>query len=115
MAHPYGGNMKISLALFIALVLFSYPAQSDDSLKEKFRANLSAIQKQINQLAEINALWRDTEKLVQLAILQSDSNDYQSANQSLNDAEHQAKQSRQQATIQSNSDLNTLMPPYLQH
>ena len=106
-------NQPYIATLILVIWLCSSSAQSDESEQQKLAERIDAINLLINQASHLSSLWRETKYLSIAAKNYAASGDYTLANETLDKAEHQAKLGIQQA--QNQSDINKLIPSYLQH
>tara|TARA_R110002049_G_scaffold13509_2_gene58407 strand:- start:52110 stop:52451 length:342 start_codon:yes stop_codon:yes gene_type:complete len=105
---------RIYSALLLAAIQMSNisPAYSDSIEYQNFAEHLEAISNLVDEASHSNGLWRETRNLISSAIQYAENENYTLANETLSEAEFQAKSGIQQATSQ--KDINKLIPAYLQ-
>ena len=97
-----------SLAIAILLVV-TLPVHSAQTEQQKLLERIDIIK----QASSINGLWRETKNLSDSAKKHANAENFTLAKKILMEAEFQAKQGIQQA--QEQTDINVLIPSYLQH
>ena len=102
-------------ATLIVVILLSniFPAHSDQSDYQKLIERIDNLDQLINQASSTSSLWRETKNLSDSAKKYAQAENYTLANETLTEAEYQAKLGIQQALEQ--ADINKLIPSYLQH
>lgn len=86
---------------------------SDQTEYQELVDRIEAINELINDASDSNGLWRETKNLSDSAKKFANTGNFTLANEILLEAEFQAKQGIQQA--QEQTDINSLIPSYLQH
>jgi hypothetical protein len=106
-------NINItSLAVFI-LLTSTLSVHGDQTEYQKLIERIDTINELINQASNTNGLWRETKNFSEAARKHVEAENFILANESLIEAEFQAKQGIQQALEQ--TDISTLIPSYLRH
>ena len=101
-----------SLAVTILLII-TLPVHSAQTEQQKLLERIDVINELIKQARSTNGLWRETKNLSDSAKKHANAENFTLANKILMEAEFQAKQGIQQA--QEQTDINALIPSYLQH
>ncbi|MFK7794690.1 MAG: hypothetical protein AB8B89_05015 [Gammaproteobacteria bacterium] len=106
-------NIYIATVLIVILLASMLPAHSDQTEFKELIIRINTINLLIDQAKNTNSLWRETKNLSDSAKKYVDIENYTIAKEAIIEAEFQAKLGIQQALEQ--TDINKLIPSYLQH